>query len=463
MLLKSMRYFCQRRNVTAIAACGLALGLAVGSGPASAWSLADAAKPYAGTTILCAGDGYAPMEAYQKVSGEFTKITGIEVKWDVASLELLMQKMTADVLNNTGIFDCAQLESTAIGLWLAQDFVVPMYEFLDDPKLRDPSFDPSTAFIPELFEHTSMYEGKIWGLPYHFIPRFMVSRSDLANHAGEQAAFKAKYGYEMPAVPDTWQQYFDVSQFFTRKAGEKLGDETLSEDFYGTSLALARHLAIRYDFEFFLYGFGGSWFDADGKVAIDSDVAIEALDFWLSMRPNMSPAYLEYTWDNTYSDMCEGRAYTYPTWPDTTPYLEDPEGCPKIAGNLTYGPVPGTHQTVADGQAWLIPRSSKNKEATFLYLQWLSSFDVQRECQKFGCTSTRKDVWFEPEFDDVLAAQMNRVLMNEGYLSVRAKSPALAKMTDFLIDEIHAAALGEKSAAEALHTVGDKSRAMLNQ
>jgi ABC-type glycerol-3-phosphate transport system substrate-binding protein len=111
----------------------------------------------------------------------------------------------------------------------------------------------------------------------------------------------------------------------------------------------------------------------------------------------------------------------------------------------------------------MIPRSSKNKEATFLYLQWLSSFDVQRECQKFGCTSTRKDVWFEPEFDDVLAAQMNRVLIDEGYLSVRAKSPALAKMTDFLIDEIHGAALGEKSAAEALHAVGDKSRALLNQ
>src|SRR5215218_8582256 len=70
---------------------------------AADWSLAEAAKPYAGATIRCMGDGYAPAIAYQKLSEEFTKITGIKVEWEVADLAVMNQKMLADAMNNTGI------------------------------------------------------------------------------------------------------------------------------------------------------------------------------------------------------------------------------------------------------------------------------------------------------------------------------------------------------------------------
>lgn len=434
-----------------------------GAAAAAEWSLKEAAKPYAGQKIHCAGDGYAPYVAYQKLSEEFTEITGIEVEWEVASLEILQPKLLADVLNNTGVFDCAEVESANMGLWIAQKFTTPMERFLDDPQLRDPSFDPMTGLIPENLEMTSMEDGVIHGLPYHFIPRFFVTRTDLSKDSGERAAFNAKYGYDMPVIPNTWQEYTDVAEFFTRDAGETLAGEVLTEDFYGTALQFKRDLGIQYEWEFFLNAFGGVMFDESGDVAFDSDIGVKALDYWLSMRKYVSPAYLEYNWDNTFSDMCEGRVYTYPTWGDTTPFLEDREGCPKVAGNLTYGPVPGTHQTGADGQSWIIPPSSKVPEATFLFLQWISTFDIQKRCQFIGCTSTRTDVWFDPAFDDEPRTQVTREIMKNGYLVVRAKPPALAKISTILIDELHEAALGSQTAAEALKRAGEQSRALLEQ
>lgn len=444
----------------------LAVGCLAAASPGHAWTVEEAAKPYAGATIKCVGDGYAPFLAYQKLAERFTGMTGIKVEWEVGDVgAALRQKMTADVINKTGVYDCVELPSIDVGLWVAQGFAKPIYELLADEKLHDPSFDPMTAYVPETLEFSSMQDGKIYGLPYHFIPRFMIVRTDIATNPTEQANFKAKYGYDLPLKPATWEQFTDVVRFFTRKAGEQVAGETLTEDFYGTAVSLKRHWATQYDFELFLNGFGGIMFDDKGDVAFDSELGVKSLEYWMSLLPYVPPGYLEYTWDNTYADMCQGRLYTYPTWGDTTPFLEDGSdaGCPKVAGKFTYYPVPGTNQTGGEGQAWLIPVSSKNPEATFLFLQWLASFEIQKECQMIGCTSPRRDVWFEKEFDGIGAAEITRWLIENKKVIARGHPPALPEVSTILIDGVHEAALNQTPPAEALKAIGEKSRAAMGQ
>ncbi len=442
---------------------------------AADWSLAEAAKPYAGATIRCMGDGYAPAIAYQKLSEEFTKITGIKVEWEVADLAVMNQKMLADAMNNTGIYDCDEVTSVDAGLWVARGFVNPMYKFLDDPKLRDPNFDPYKQYIPETLAFSSMEDGKVFGLPYHFIPRFMVVRKDIYECTSEQAAFKAKYNYDLPMKPETWEQFRDVVEFFTRKAGENLCDKPVAEDFYGTAVSLKRYLATQYDFEMFLNAFGGVMFKGDGRlstaegfksgddVAFDSEAGIKGLEYWISLLKFVPPGYLEYTWDNTFSDMCKGKLYTYPTWGDTTPFLEDAseQGCPAVAGKMAYYPVPGTHQTGAEGQTWFIPASSKNPEASFLFLQWLASKDVALRCQGMGCTSPERDPWFDKAYDNEGRAQVTREIIDKGYLVARAHPPGLSKISTILIDNLQAAARGEMTAEEALKDAANKGRDMM--
>ncbi len=457
---------------------GVAAGLLLmAPGARADWSLAEAGKPYAGQTIHCVGDGYAPYLAYEQLAPEFTRITGINVEWEVADLAVLQQKMIADVMNDTGVYDCAEVTSIDVGLWIRRDFATPVHEFLDDPKLRDPAFDPLKDYVPATLAFSSMEDGKIYGLPYHFIPRFMVVRKDIYACASEQANFKTKYGYDLPEKPDTWDRFRDVAEFFTRKAGEKLCDAPLAEDSYGTAVSFKRYIATQYDFELFLNGFGAVFFKGDGPlataagftsggdVAFDSPAAIESLEYWISLLKFSPPGYLEYTWDNTFSDMCSGKLYSYATWGDTTPFLEDASdaGCPAVAGKLAYYPVPGTHQTGAEGQTWLIPKSSKHPEATFLFLQWLASADIQRRCQALGCTSPRKDAWYAPEFDNEGRAQITRWIIDNDKLIARGHPAALSKISSELIDALQAAARGEMTPKEALTSAAEKSRAAMSK
>jgi multiple sugar transport system substrate-binding protein len=436
------------------------------------WSLPDAAKPYRGETIHCVGDGYAPFVAYQKLALEFTKLTGINVEWEVSDLAVMRQKMLADVMNNTGVYDCDEVTSIDAGLWIARGFVVPAYKFLEDPKLHDPRFDPWTAYVPETLAFSSMGEGKIYGLPYHFIPRFMVVRTDIAACVDEQAAFKTKYGYGLPLKPADWRQFRDVVEFFTRKAGQRLCGKPLTENFYGTAVSFKRYIATQYDFELFLNGFGGVMFEGDGplksakgfvgsdKIAFDSPTAVKALAYELSLLKFVPPGYVEYTWDNTFSDMCKGTLYTYATFGDTTPFLEDSsgQGCPAVSGKLTYYPVPGTHQTGAEGQTWLIPSSSEHPQATYLFLQWLAETAVQRRCQMMGCTSPERNAWYGAELDPEGRAQITREIIERDYLIARAHPPALTKISTILLDDLQAAALGRMSAEDALKEAAVKSR-----
>jgi len=452
-----------------------AISRAAGDGApvhAADWSLTQAAKPYRGETIRCVGDGYAPFVAYQKLAQEFTRLTGIDVEWEVADLGAMRQKMVADVMNNTGVYDCDEVTSLDVGLWVARGFVVPVFKFLDDPKLRDPRLDPWTVYVPETLAFSSMSGGKIYGLPYHFIPRFMVVREDIASCGAEQAAFKVRYGYELPLKPADWKRFHDVVEFFTRKAGQSLCGKALAENFYGTAVSFKRHIATQYDFEAFLNGFGGVMFDGDGPlknakgftgsdhVAFDSPAGVQALTYWLSLLKYVPPGYLEYTWDNTFSDMCKGTLYTYATYGDTTPYLEDgtSAGCPAVSGKLAYYPVPGTHQTGAEGQTWIIPTSSEHPQATFLFLQWLASAEVQRRCQTMGCTSPERDAWYGAELDHEDRTQVTREIIERNYLIARAHPPALTKISALLIDDLQAAALGKMSPADALKDAAEKSR-----
>ena len=450
----------------------------IGDGARSqTWSLAEAAKPYSGQTIRCVGDGYAPFLAYQKLSAEFTKITGIKVEWESADLAVMGQKMLADVMNKTGIYDCNEITSIDAGLWIARGFVNPASQFIADPKLHDPSFDPFATYIPETLAFSSMENGKIYGLPYHFIPRFMVVRKDIAACTDEQAGFKAKYGYDLPLKPDSWEKFRDVAEFFTRKAGQKLCGTPLKEDFYGTAVSLKRYIATQYDFELFLNGFGGVMFEGDGplksaegftsgkKIAFDSDIAVKSLKYWFSLLKFVPPGYLEYTWDNTFSDMCKGKIYSYPSWGDTTPFLEDSsdQGCPAVAGKMAYYPVPGTHQTGAEGQTWFIPTSSQHPEATFLFLQWLASEDVMRRCQTMGCTSPERKAWYWPELDKEGRAQITREIIDHHYLIARGHPAALSKISTILIDDIQAAARGEKTPEDALKDAATKGQDFINK
>jgi multiple sugar transport system substrate-binding protein len=438
--------------IVSAAVTGLSFGA---SSQAGAWSLEEASTPYKGQSIRVICDGYSPCLAYQQLAKEFADKTGIGVSVEVADLLQVQQQILTDALTGTQVYDVAQIISWSVGVWGAQQFATPLSKFLENPKLHDPAFAVSD-FVPENFQLTSVYEGQVIGVPFHYIPPYAIYRKDIAGDPGERAAFKAKYGYDLPltgdkySTVDTWEHWRDIAEFFTRKAGDKVAGVTRDTPLYGVTAAFKRHLTVLYDYERILLGMGGEVLDADGNVKLDSPEALKALEYMLSWRKFSPPSYQEYTWDQQYSDFCAGNLFSTFSWGDTTPFLESSKDCPASADKLGYFPHPGTHKTVAEGQGWVIPTKAPHPEAAFLFLQWLDSKDVQAKCQAIGCVTPRSDVLRMSDWDTYGNIVMGRKIMDNGWLYVRPHPPSLLNIQEIMMEELSAAGADQVSAKTAI-------------
>jgi multiple sugar transport system substrate-binding protein len=328
-------------------------------------------------------------------------------------------------------------------------------KFLDDPKLHDPAFK-TADFVPENFQITSVYKDQVIGLPFHFIPPFAIYRKDIAGDAGERAAFKAKYGYELPltgekyATVENWDQWRDIAEFFTRKAGDTGAGLKREAPMYGVTAAFKRHLTVLYDYERILLGMGGEVLDSNGNIALESPEALQALEYMLSLRKSAPPSYQEYTWDEQYSDFCAGNLFSTFSWGDTTPFLESTTDCPASAGKLGYFAHPGTHRTAAEGQGWVIPTRANHPEAAFLFLQWIDSKEVQARCQAMGCVTPRADVLRMSEWDKDGNVVLSRQIIDNGWLYVRPHPPSLLAIQEIMMDELSAAGADQVNAKDAI-------------
>ena len=451
------------RDGVLAAVLGVGAAAALPATDAAAWSLEEAAAPYAGTEVRGICDGYSPCLAYTEMAKKFEELTGIEVILEIADLEAVWRQVLADQLTGGQYYDIFPAANNQTAAFAAPGFATDLSRFMDDPALRDPSLDLDDM-IQAHFEISGYYDGRLVSVPYHYLPPYAAYRTSIANHPDEQAGFEAEYGYPMPLPPETWDEFRDMAEFFTRDQGETLAGETLESNFYGTVAAFKRHLTVFYDYERILLGMGGEYVDEDFNVAIDEgDAGVRALEYMLSLREFAPPGHTEATWDTEYAEMCNGNVFAIFTWGDTTPYLEIPGDCPASAGDMTYFPHPGTHVTAAYGQSWIIPSSARNKEAAWLFAQWLLSEEAQTECLPLGCLAVRSDVlgdarWQDPGWENSQREAMHIWLDEQGLLYRLPNTPNWFVWQDIVIEELSAAGADQQDAETTVANIASRMR-----
>ena len=86
-----------------------------------------------------------------------------------------------------------------------------------------------------------------------------------------------------------------------------------------------------------------------------------------------------------------------------------------------------------------------------------------RRCQTMGCTSPERKAWYWPELDKEGRAQITREIIDHHYLIARGHPAALSKISTILIDDIQAAARGEKTPEDALKDAATKGQDFINK
>jgi multiple sugar transport system substrate-binding protein len=427
---------------------GAVLGLALlATSAASAWDLQEAAKPYAGTTIRTIGEALPPLEAMDKMKSEFEELTGISVVIEMYEHSEAVNKVMLDLNSQRGRYDFILQPHRELGRFVTNGHLEELQKYLGDPALRDPSFKPEEQLYQGLWKEISWYDGKVYGFPFTALTMYIWYRQDLIDDPAEQSGFKAKYGYDLKPATD-WQQYRDIAEWFTRP----------DQGFYGTALQGKRHEALWYEWLNFLYSFGGDMLEVKsgsecGPVIVNSPQAIASLEYYKSLMAFSPPDTLNYFWDDVMALMQQDKVFELIMWNDATYAVAEDTEASKVAGNMGFAMIPqgeGGKVGQVEGWTYLIPKYSQNKEAAYLFIQWMMAQPQQLKQHLNGGASSRPDVYADPEVQKISYSQAS---MDTNAVAIpKPTIPESPEITDILVRELSSNLAGEKSAKAALDT-----------
>jgi multiple sugar transport system substrate-binding protein len=423
---------------------------------AGAWSLEEAAAPYKGVTIRTIGEALPPLEAMKKLVPEFEERTGITVEIEMYEASEAANKVMLDLNSQRGRYDFILQQHRNLGKFVTNGHVVPIETFMNSAELRDPSFRPEEQLYQGLWKEISWYEGKAYGFPFTALTMYACYRSDLLTDPEEMEGFKAKYGYDLGHAQN-WEQYRNIAEWFTRP----------EERLYGTALQGKRHEALWYEWLNFLYSHGGDMLETTtgsecGPVIVNSPEAIAATEYYKSLMAFSPPDTLNYFWDDVMALMQQGAVAELIMWNDATYAVAVDESVSSVVGKMSFDFVPqGEGGKVAQVEGWtyLIPTASKNKEAAYLFIQWMMEYDQQLNQHLNGGATARPDVYADPEVQKLPYA-MASMASNE-VAKPKPTIPQASEMTDILVRELSSYLAGEKSAKEALDQAAEEISALL--
>jgi multiple sugar transport system substrate-binding protein len=141
--------------------------------------------------------------AARATAAEFTELTGVEVVINSVPYIGLFDSITTQLRARTATHDVVTLDV----LWLPafRQGLIPLDDLVTQEMIND--------FLPTMQDGGTL-DGTLYGMPMWINCKVLIYRADLFADPGNQAAFKERFGYDL-RPPTTWEEYFDVAEFFT--------------------------------------------------------------------------------------------------------------------------------------------------------------------------------------------------------------------------------------------------------
>jgi multiple sugar transport system substrate-binding protein len=423
------------------------------------WTLKKAAEPYKGTEIRVLDEITDLQPAMKELIPEFERETGIKVKYELEAHPDVIRKGEADMISGRGAYDAAMVHVQQAGRVLAAEAIEYIDQYYEDPALHDPEVKWED-FIQPLTDQATTFDGQRMGFPNWNYNMVWWGRKDLMEHPAEKAAFEKEYGHEL-REPETLQEMLEIAEFFTREKGEKLAGKTLDGDFAGFLMEGAQlGSAVEAVEAIFMKQYGGGIFDEEGKPDAVKPENVEAMELYGKLFETGPDGQAEMSLIDVPVVMGEGRAASGILWSDFV-FNIDKKGKSPHAGQFVYAPTPANadspdnRSTAAQPGILMINAASENKEATYLFLQWLVSKATQERWLSGGVgMPVRKDSLESPALTEGERADLFDAV--KGSLENGTpweKGPKLYEAFDAVNRMQQAVGQGKASPQEALETL----------
>ena len=337
----------------------------------------DAAKPLCagGKTITIVWEaGLQSLDPLNFSGPKWEQLTGCKVKVVEAPVSEMFTKIMQEFRAGTGAYDALNV----IPAWMPDLAQAGALEVLD-PYVEKYGYAKELQTIASTYRDNQMkVNGKIYGFPDDGDVFVFYYRKDLFARDDLKKAFKAKHGYDL-APPKTWKQFDDIGSFFT--------EALKSEGIYGASMFRESGYG-NFMFQERFRNEGGKFFDANMKATINSPAGVKVLTEWRAENRFMPPGVEKFGFVENLAVFLEGKSAMTISWPPygrfAAGYLSEEKALSwvpksKIAGKVGYTLPPGGHPELAAGFALSVAAGSKQKEAAYLFIQWLNSEDTSNQ------------------------------------------------------------------------------------
>jgi multiple sugar transport system substrate-binding protein len=234
-----------------------------------------------GKTVTIWWAQWAPADGLQQLAQEYEQQTNIAIRVHQIPWSSYQDQVFLNFGNKVTSFDIVVGDSQWLGRGATGKLYLDLTDWLPtvvDVKTIQPQALRYLCEYPAGSAHYFAAPGETDAVGFAY-------RKDWFQDPKEQAAFKAKYKRDL-AVPDTWEEFRDIAEYFTQPANKR----------YGTALLTGRgYDALAMGFQPFLWELGGSWGDPEThatKGLVDSAGAIAGLTLMKSLlkfAPNDGP------------------------------------------------------------------------------------------------------------------------------------------------------------------------------
>ena len=359
------------RRTTKKALAGLLLGsMAVGTViPA----YASEEKPYDGETIRVIMQAHTTTDSIQELLPQFEEMTGIDVELEVMPQEEMFDKTQIALAAGSSDYDVIMFDL----MYTAQFADAGWIEELG-PYVEKTGYDIDD-FMPGYLNSLS-YQGKLYGMPIYGESSMLMYNTEMFEQAGIEGAPKTK-------------EEFD-------EAVAKLDAAGIPAIVYRGAKGHGMNVM---PWTGMFLEMGGDWFDADGNLAVNSEAAVKAAEYYADLLMNHSVSGVEsFNWDQYQLAIQQGKVAMCIDATNFASRLENPEKS-TIVGKVGYSVIPdgmAIGWTVASGFA--IPTEAQHKDAGWEFIQWALNKDSQLASCLNGdrCDPTRISVMNSDEFNE---------------------------------------------------------------
>ena len=339
---------------------------------------------------------FGPFEtAMQKFWDQFCVVSGCDLKLEMVIMdlhELYKTTITHNGLAN-GDFDIAHINTD----WVYEGYLNQAFEILNPYINTKKPADFPNGWSKSLLS-LQRFGWEVVGLPFHDGPECLIYRKDLFESETEQANYLKQYDKALE-VPKTWEDFHQVARFFNRPEDQR----------YGSVFACYPdgHNTV-FDFCLQLWTRGGSLIDKNDAIQINSQAAIDGLDFYRSIvkdKTAVHPKSGEFESVAAGTAFSQGEAAMMINWFGFAAMCEvDPHS--KVKGKVGVELLPATpgKSSASLNVYWLytIGKGSKHKDIAYDFLRFVTDVAQDKLLTLEGGIGCRISTWKDQEVNEVI-------------------------------------------------------------